>query len=106
MTKRFILALVCAASLAIASAKTYKVTLFQPTVLSGTELKPGNYKLNVENDKVVITDGKQSAETTVKVEQGATKFQSTTVRYAADAGKNRVQEICLGGTTIKLVFNN
>jgi hypothetical protein len=106
MMKRFILALVCTAALAFASAKTYKVTLFQPTVLSGTELKPGNYRLNLENDKVVITDGKQSAESAVKIEQTQTKSPSTTVRYSADGGKNRVQEIRLGGTTMKLVFNN
>jgi hypothetical protein len=106
MTKRFILAMICAAALAFASAKTYKVTLFQPTVLSGTELKPGNYRLNVENDKVVITDGKTSAESAVKIEQAQTKFPSTTVRYSADEGKNRVQEIRLGGTTMRLVFNN
>ncbi|HEX8985433.1 MAG TPA: hypothetical protein VF767_08380 [Bryobacteraceae bacterium] len=104
MVKRIAL-LFCCAVLAFASTKTYKVTLFQPTVLSGTELQPGNYRLNVENDKVVITDGKQSVESAVKIEQSPAKFGTTTVRYAADEGKNRVQEIRLGGTTMRLLFD-
>jgi hypothetical protein len=101
------LALVCAAlAFASASAKSFRVTLFQPTVMAGTELKPGEYKLNVENDKVVMTDGKQSVESAVKVEQAPSKFSTTSVRYASGEGKNRVQEIRLGGTTMKLVFND
>ncbi len=104
MTKRFVMALVTVA-LVFASAKTYKVTLFQPTVLSGTELKPGTYRLNVENDKVVFTDGKKSVESAVKIEQSQSKYGTTTVRYASDQGKNRVQEIRLGGTNMKLVFD-
>ncbi len=104
MMKRLAMGLV-AVALVFASAKTYKVTLFQPTVLSGTELQPGTYRLNLDNDKVVITDGKKTVESTVKIEQSQSKYGSTTVRYASEEGKNRVQEIRLGGTNMKLVFN-
>jgi hypothetical protein len=92
-------------ALAVASAKTYSVTLFQPSVVAGTELKAGDYRVNVDNDKVVITNGKQSVESAVKVEQTDSKFGSTTVRYANDEGKYRIQEIRLGGTKLKLVFD-
>ncbi len=27
----------------LASAKSYSITLFEPSVIGGTELKPGNY---------------------------------------------------------------
>ncbi len=102
--KKLILAFLLLA-LAVASAKTYSVTLFQPTVVAGTELKAGDYKINLENDKVVISNGKSSVESAVKVEQNNSKFNSTSVRYASGEGKNRVQEIRLGGTKLKLVFN-
>ena len=104
MTKKLILAFLLLA-LAIASAKTFSVTLFQPTVVAGTELKAGEYKLNLANDKVTITNGKETVESAVKVEQSDAKYGSTTVRYANTDGKARVQEIRLGGTKLKLVFD-
>ncbi len=92
-------------ALSIASAKTYSVTLYQPSVVGGTELRPGDYKLDVKDSAVVIKNGKQSVESAVKVENSDAKFSSTTVRYANSDGKFRIQEIRLGGTTLKLVFN-
>lgn len=91
-------------ALAVASAKTYSVTLFQPSVVGGTELQPGDYKVDVQDTKVVIKSGKTSVESTVKVETGDQKFNATSVRYANGDGKYRVQEIRLGGTNTKLVF--
>ena len=92
-------------ALAIASADTYRVTLLQASVVGGTELKPGEYKLVVNDGKVVITKGKTSVETQVKVENAGSKFHSTSVRYSNGDGKYKIQEIRLGGTTTKLVFN-
>lgn len=92
-------------ALAVASADTFKVTLFQPSVVSGQELKPGEYKVEVADSKVVISKGKTSVQAAVKVEKADTKFKTTSVRYANGDGKMTVQEIRLGGTTTKLVFN-
>ncbi len=92
--------------LAVASAKEYKITLFQPSVLGATELKAGDYKLEVTNDKVVIRGGGRTGEAAVKVETGAGKFPSTSVRYANADGKYKIQEICVGGTNMKLIVNN
>lgn len=93
-------------ALSAASAKTYSVTLFQPSHIGGTELKAGDYKLDVQDAKVVIRNGKQKVEQTVKVESNDTTFNSTTVRYTVAGGKNTIQEIRLGGTKTKLVFEN
>ena len=41
----------------------------------------------------------------MKVENGDSKFGTTTVRYNNIAGKPTVEEIRLRGTTTKLVFN-
>jgi len=104
MLKNFVLGFAVFA-LAGASAETYKVTLFQPTVVEGTELKAGEYKVDVKDSKVIIANGKQSAEAAVKVESADKKFGSTTVRYANAGGKYSIQEIRLGGTRTRLVFN-
>jgi hypothetical protein len=94
-------------ALAVASAaSTYRVTLFQPSVVGGSELKPGDYKIEVAGDKAVIKTGKNTVEAPVKVETGDEKFGNTAVRYATSDGKARIQEIRLGGTNTKLVFNN
>ncbi len=107
MMKRYLFVFVILA-LAVASAKTYTVTLFQPSVLAGTELKAGDYQLNLneKDTKITLKSGKQVVEAPVKIENADEKFGSTTVRYANAEGKMKVQEIRLGGTKLKLVFSN
>lgn len=92
-------------ALAVASASTHNVQLFQPSVVSGQELKPGQYKLTIDDSKVVISKGKQSVEAAVQLETSDSKFSSTSVRYTNDNGKMKVREIRLGGTNTKLIFN-
>jgi hypothetical protein len=103
-TMKFIILLITVA-LAAASAATYDLTLFQPSVVNGTELKPGEYKITVDANKAVIAKGKEKVEVAVKVENTDSKFNSTSVRYASQDGKNKVREIRLGGTNTKLIFN-
>lgn len=105
MKKKVLLSLATFA-LATASAATHKVTLFQTSLLNGTELKPGSYKLTVDGDKAVLSSGKQKYEAAVKTEAAASKFSSTSVRYQNGDGKYRIQEIRLGGTNTKIVFAN
>ncbi len=91
--------------LAIASAKTYTLTLFQPSVLNGTEMKAGEYKLDLNGDKIVIRGNKQKVEANVQVVTNDQKYSSTSVRYGNRDGKYRIQEIRIGGTNTKLVVN-
>ncbi len=95
-------------ALAVASAaQSHRVTLFQPSLVNGTELKPGEYKVTLkDNNKAVITSGKTTIEADVKTETADSKFSSTTVRYRNGDGKYHVQEIRLGGTSTKVVFDN
>ena len=90
MTKRFLGAFLFL-GLVAASAKTYDLKLLQTSIVAGTELKPGEYRVDLNNDKVVISNGQQSAESAVKVEQSEAKFATTTVRYAVNDGKYRIQ---------------
>lgn len=92
-------------ALAVASAAdSYRVTLFQPSVVNGKELKAGEYKVTVQDNKATISQGKNSIEAPVKVEATDAKFSSTSVRYTNGDGKYNVQEIRLGNTRTKLVF--
>ncbi|MBI2685946.1 MAG: hypothetical protein HYX27_06500 [Acidobacteria bacterium] len=103
--KKMIVCLVAAVSLVWAGAMSSKVTLFQPSTLNGVELKPGEYKVRVEGDKLTLQNGKTKAEAAVKAEQGGEKFSATSIRYANGDGKMRITEIRLGGTNTKLVVN-
>ena len=100
------LLLVCLlAGVALASTKSFHVTFYQPSVIGGTELKAGDYRVELQNEKIVIKSGKESTEAGVKVENVDRKYDSTVVRYSNGDGKYRVQEIRLGGTNMKLVLN-
>jgi len=103
MSKKISLTLATLGMAAIASAKSYSITLFQPSLIGGAELKPGNYSLEVKDQKVVIRQGKVTGEAAVKVEHADNKYGSTTVRYTNGDGKYHIQEIHLGGTDLRLV---
>lgn len=105
MTMRKVLPFFLVAGLAVASARSYTVSLFQPTMVGTTELKPGEYKIEVNNQTAVIRQGKVKTESPVKVEENDTKFDATVVRYVNNAdGKKHIQEIRIGGTKTKLLF--
>jgi len=104
MTKRLVITFL-ALTLAVANAKTYWVTFFQPSVVAGVELKPGEYRLDLTGDKVTLKNGKHVATATVKVEENGGKYSRTSVRYINGDGKLIVQEIRLANTNLKIVFN-
>lgn len=89
----------------VASAATYRVTLFQTSNVGGKDLKPGDYKMEVNGNKASFKRDKETVEADVKVESNGPKYSSTSVRYLQDEGKYRIQEIRIGGTTTKVVFD-
>ena len=103
--KKAVLLVCVLAGMALASAKSFNVTFFEPSVVGGTELKAGDYRFELKDQKLVIKHGRQTTEADVKVENDAAKYPTTTVRYANVDGKNKVQEIRLGGTNMRLVLN-
>ena len=99
--------LVCFASLglAMAGAKSYSLSLMDSAMLGGTELKAGDYRLEVVDQKAVIRAGKTEVQAPVKVETANAKFGRTTVLLAESGGKKRIAEICIGGTNTRLLFS-
>ena len=103
MVKKMML-VISVATLCLAAAETHKITLYQPCRFGANDLAPGSYKVELDGSKVTLTKGKQSFEAATKVETETTKYPSTSVRFVSTDGKNRIQEIRLGGTNMKLVF--
>lgn len=104
MTKKLLLVFAIA-GLAVASAKSYTVRLPQAVVLGNMQLDPGTYNVEVVAQKAVITNGKMHGEAPVKVETAEMKYTTTAVRYSNADGKAHLQEIHIGGSTMKLVFS-
>ncbi len=93
-------------ALSVASAATIKVSLVEPSVVKGKELKAGDYQLNLKDNSVIISQGKKTVEVPAKIEDMHQKFSRTRVLYNENKGKFTIQEIELGGTTTKLTFDN
>jgi len=103
--KKFIAMFALTLSFAFAGPSSFNVTLFQPSIIAGTELKPGEYKVQLNGDKLTIKNGKKVVEASVKSEQVDSKYGATSVRYNNGDGKYTVTEIRVGGTNTKLVVN-
>jgi hypothetical protein len=103
MKKALVSLLFLSLSLAYAGS-SYHVDLYRTTVVNGTQFKAGECKVELHDNKLTFKQGKTTAEATVKVETNAQKFPSTTVGYVGEGPGNELQEIRLGGTTTKLVF--
>lgn len=102
--KKLMVFLTAAAMSIAAAAESYKVTLFQESIVNGSTLKPGDYKVTVADNRATIMAGRNKVEAPVTVETADSKFSATSVRYQNGDGKYRVKEIRLGGTSTKLVF--
>jgi hypothetical protein len=96
-----------ASTIAVAAhAADRRITVLDPFVIAGTKLNPGEYKVQVDGDKVKIYSTKQSVETTAKVETVEEKYRTNSLKYDNGDGSHRIIEIRLGGTNTKIVFTN
>lgn len=103
MTKRSLLFL-SVFSLAVASAASVNLNLYQPTTVNGTEFKAGEAKLELLKDgKAVLKQGKLSAEVPVKVEANKDKYNYTSVTYK-DGSDHQIKDIKVGGSTKHIIF--
>ena len=91
-------------ALAVASAaSSYHVTFYQPVTINGAQLKAGDYKVEMkDNNTAVIKQGKSVTEAPVKVETADRKYGQSSVLLKG----SQVQEIRLGGTDKRLVFQS
>jgi hypothetical protein len=100
------LLLFAALGLSVASAKTYDITLDANTKVGSVELKPGKYSLEVMDSSKIrfkATNG-QAVEASAKVTTSEKKFPSTLIDLKTVNGTAQVNEIDLGGTKTKILF--
>ena len=97
----------CVFSLGIATAaSTYHIKIVDPTWVGQSELKPGDYTVRVDGDKVTFTLGKNAITVAAKVETNAAKFSDTQVDVKTENGQAKLMEVDLGGTKSKIVLGN
>jgi hypothetical protein len=103
--KKILLFAIGIVGLANAGAQSYSVKLLSSAMLGATALAPGEYQVDVIEQRAVIRNGRIHCESPVKVESVESKYATTTVRFNNGDGKMHIQEIHVGGTKTKLVFD-
>jgi hypothetical protein len=104
MKKLILTGVLCLSTLGILSAKSYDITLTNPTQAGDVQLKAGDYRMKVEGGTAVFTDVNSNKQFSVpvKVENSDSKFSDTAVITTNQGGVDRIQEIDLGGSHTKL----
>jgi hypothetical protein len=101
MVKNILLGFASLALAVASAASSYRVTFYEPVMINGSELKPGDYKLELKDKTAVISQGKTVAEVPVTIQNDSQKYQRTAVRRNG----MQVEEIRLGGTNTRVVFD-
>lgn len=83
------------------AADAYRIDLYQPLNVNGTELKAGSCKIEILDNKVVFKQGKKTAEIPATIEHAQQKYISTSVMAGDD---RQPEEIRISGTTTKITF--
>ncbi len=103
--------LVCAgalvlAGMSVANAKTYHFTLNSRTTVGQSQLKPGEYSVEVKGSNAVIRNDDGSATVTlpVKVQTAKSKFSYTTADTVTEGNSIRLKAIDLGDSDTELDF--
>ena len=102
MVKKLLLGFTSLALTVASAATSYNVTFWEPVVVNGSKLSPGDYRVEIEGNMAVIKQGKKVTEAPVKIENDGRKFSTNAVRMDGD----RLSEIRVGGTHTRLVFEN
>ncbi len=86
------------------AASSHKVTVYNSVWVGTTELKPGEYNVQVENGKAVFKNKKDTVEVPAKMETANSKYPFTALNTDTTGGKAKLNEIDLGGTNMKIVI--
>ena len=92
----------CIAPGSLKGASSYTVQLTSDLMAGGTQLKAGEYKVQVEGNQAVFKKGKETIQVPADVENSPSKFTDTTL----ESSGGNLQAIDIGGTTMKVVFKS
>jgi hypothetical protein len=102
MIRRFAFG-VCAFALGVANAASshHKVTLDRPLTIGSTELKAGEYNVEMQGDKAIFKSGKAVIQVPATMGKSEQKYYRTSVVIEG----SKLQEIDFEGTTESILFN-
>jgi hypothetical protein len=94
------------AGVSIVSAKSYRISLVNMTAVGGSQLKAGEYSLEVKGENAIFTSDDSGKKFTipVKVQTVQTKHQGTVLQTTSEGGTSRLKAIEVGGSTTLLQF--
>jgi hypothetical protein len=107
MKSILMVAALAVASLSMASAKSYEITLNSPTTAGSTELRAGHYlvKVNGAFAEFLNVDNSHRVMVPVKaIDTTPSKFDQTAVDTKTENGVSQIQSIELQDTNSKLEF--
>jgi hypothetical protein len=104
MKKFLVMFATLAMAVASAADKTYHVTLNDPASVNGTQLKPGDYKVQVEGDKAILKMGKAVIEAPARIQTADHKYDITSIEINNASSQPTISEIHIGGTNTRIVF--
>jgi len=90
--------------LAIASAKTYNITLSEPYTVGTTQVRAGDYKLVVSGSSAALEDEQGKVQASGTLENETRKFDDTAVVSNNANGTPHLRAIELGGTRFQIDF--
>lgn len=88
------------------AASSYHVRIADPTWVGQTQLKPGEYEVKVDGDKVTFKQGKNVIAVGAKVETNASKYSDTQMDIKTENGQAKLKELDLGGTKSKIMLQD
>ena len=92
----------------VANAKSYDITLENPSKAGGAVLAPGEYRVKVEGSNAVFTNVRTDKKVTapVTIENSAKKHENTAVESNVQSGTEKIKAIELGGSRETLEFGD
>ncbi len=104
MSKKIAFSLFVFALAVALGASSYSVNLPKPAVINGTEVKAGDYKVEVNGGKATFKSGKTTVEADVTVDTLPSKAYQSTACCLGEDGKYHLTELRLGGSSMKLTI--
>src|ERR1700761_6447541 len=101
MVKNILLGFASLALAVASAASSYTVTFYHPVMVNGAELKAGDYKVELKDKTALIKQGKTVTEAPVTVQNDGQKYSRTAVQLNG----MQVEEIHIGGTNTRIVFD-
>jgi len=104
----FAIACLCVCG-AMAGTKSYTVNILEKSTLGGVQLKPGEYRMKLENSMAVLSDdqSRQVAKVPVTVTSAVKKYELGEILSSKNSdNSNKIEAIELQGTKLMVAFKN